>query len=161
MIRHNPPVPTSGVEIEPYTGPASVQTYIGPRATVIEQVLEAFTQGRIRRYDPPTEIDNGHVLVIGYPTSAPEAQSPPSAGPRRWFADWPTYLLALGALVGVAIVAVLLFMVSLGLHALVIWSLNNALTIGIFALIGGMAALTFMGAVAKMRHGAGHYPQRY
>lgn len=39
-----------------------------PRETVFEQVLlEAFTTGQIRRYDPPEEIEPGKALVIGCP----------------------------------------------------------------------------------------------
>lgn len=158
MIRHNPPVPTPSVQIEPYTGPVD---------QVLDRILEAQTAGRLLRTHPLQRLDNGTVLVITElrPATepAPDTEQAPG-GKRSRFANWPVYYWAALAPFALAVAGVLVFLFIAGLRAVVVWGMANALMIGAVVLVTFLVVLVFLGALAKARHGHGHpggYPRRY
>lgn len=140
----------------PPTEPVTVLPYIGPRDTVFEQVLNALTAGTIRRHDPPTDLPDGQVLVLAYPVpTTPDA--PTTVGTHR-FGDWPLYWLAALAVPTLACLAVAVYLFAVGLHAVAVWGVANALSIGVGVLVVFVCVLVFLTTLAKARHG--HHPDR-
>lgn len=149
-----PPIVPGGV-IEPYTPPEPF--FIGPLDEAIARQTAILRAGAYTTPPQLHPLDNGRVLLV---TEVIPGQHPTTpAGPVSRLARLSPYLLAGGAVLAAVTTAVLLFLFAIGLHALVQWGIANALTIGAVVAFGVVAALVFLSALAKARHG--HHGRRY
>lgn len=139
-------------ELAPYAEPDPEPFFVGPLEEAIRKQNAILAAGTYTRPPQLHPLDNGRVLLITEvtPHAIGTAAEPAPAGR---FARWSPYLLAGAAVLLAVVVAVLLFLFAIGLHALVQWGIANALTIGAVLAFGVVAALIFLSALAKARHG--------
>ena len=154
--RDLPPASSGGV-IEAYTPPADDLPFIGPLSVdeAIERQRAIVAQGTRSTLPLMHKLADGQVLLVTAVT--PGAAPTPQAQGR--FGRCQPYLLAGAAVLLAAVVAVLLFLFFVGLKALVVWGMANAVTIGAGLAFVAVTALVFLFALARARHG--HPVRRY
>lgn len=162
MIESQPSVAGGVIQPWPHPTPPQDPYFVGSLAEATARLNSVLATGQYATPPQLHPLDDGRVLLVTqiHPTHPIPPHPTPSQGGTGVggrLGKWAPVIVASGIALGVAVTAVLLFLLVVGLTALVQWGMANALTIGAIVVLTVVTGLVFLVMLARARGG---YPVR-